>query len=324
MKPLLQLPKINSDRIDALDLSKATILTDANQIVDGGSYIYLGQTLSITNILNNALIITGVKIVNLSIFPLTLHSETMAHSHIIFPLEYLEFTMSDIGGGIFNFNSIASNCLVESANIYNLTILTNAYISTLSGLSGGALYMGSDIDFGNTYDIIDAATVYAARLQGTSGGDLLLGGSIDGQNFDIYNFNAYLNSLGGYGGTLYISSDLDINDNILRVSQVEETFTDDGNSGTAQTIDLLYGTHQEITLTGNCTFTMPAHVAGKSQSFTYDVKTGAGGFTGVFTGVKWANNIAPTLTVTASKKDKFFFQSNGTVWDGSYTQNYPL
>jgi len=83
---------------------------------------------------------------------------------------------------------------------------------------------------------------------------------------------------------------------------------------------LTNGTLQTVTMTGNCTFTMPTAVAGKS--FILIVNTGAGSFTGVFTSVKWPSNTAPTLTTTASRWDVLAFQSDGTYWYGSYRQAF--
>jgi hypothetical protein len=93
-----------------------------------------------------------------------------------------------------------------------------------------------------------------------------------------------------------------------------------GNSGTAQTLSLANGTVQTVTMTGNCTFTMPTNVAGKS--FVLIVSSGAGGFTGTFTSVKWPNNAAPTLTTTATRWDILTFVSNGTSWYGNFAQAY--
>lgn len=93
-----------------------------------------------------------------------------------------------------------------------------------------------------------------------------------------------------------------------------------GNSGTSKTIDLTNGTVQTVTMTGNCTFTMPTATAGKS--FILIVSTGAGGFTGTFTSVKWPNNTAPTLTTTASRWDILTFVADGTNWYGNSAQAY--
>lgn len=93
-----------------------------------------------------------------------------------------------------------------------------------------------------------------------------------------------------------------------------------GNSSTAQTLSLTNGTAQTVTMTGNCTFTMPTAVAG--QSFILIISTGAGGFTGTFTSVKWPSGVAPTLTVAASRWDILTFISDGTNWYGNYAQAY--
>jgi hypothetical protein len=93
-----------------------------------------------------------------------------------------------------------------------------------------------------------------------------------------------------------------------------------GNSGTAQTLLLTNGTVQTVTMTGNCTFTMPTNVAGKS--FVLIVSTGAGGFTGTFTSVKWPSNTAPTLTTTATRWDILTFFADGTNWYGTYAQAF--
>ena len=62
------------------------------------------------------------------------------------------------------------------------------------------------------------------------------------------------------------------------VTNYTESVVAIGNSGTAQTLALTNGTFQTVTMTGNCTFTMPPAAAGKS--FVLIVSTGAGGFTG--------------------------------------------
>jgi len=93
-----------------------------------------------------------------------------------------------------------------------------------------------------------------------------------------------------------------------------------GNSGTSQTLSLTNGTVQTVTMTGNCTFTMPTATAGKS--FILIVSTGAGSFTGTFTSVKWPSATAPTLTTTASRWDILTFVADGTNWYGNSAQAY--
>jgi hypothetical protein len=101
-----------------------------------------------------------------------------------------------------------------------------------------------------------------------------------------------------------------------------ESVFDIGNSGTAVTLSLANGTFQRVTLTGNCTFTMPTAVAG--QSFILQVRTGAGGFTGAFTSVRWSGGVAPIVTTTASRMDIVSFLSDGTNWYGSSNPNFTV
>ena len=95
-----------------------------------------------------------------------------------------------------------------------------------------------------------------------------------------------------------------------------------GNSGTTQTLSLANGTFQTVTLTGNCTFTMPTAVAGKSFILML-VQDATGGRSASFTSVKWPSGTAPTITTTASTGfDIISFFSNGTNWYGSAIQSF--
>ena len=100
----------------------------------------------------------------------------------------------------------------------------------------------------------------------------------------------------------------------------KETVVSIGNSSTTKTISLTNGNVQTCTLTGNCVFTMPTAVAGKS--FLLFLYTGAGSFTASFTSVKFPGGSAPTISTTASRTDLLSFVSDGTSWFGSYVQNY--
>jgi hypothetical protein len=104
----------------------------------------------------------------------------------------------------------------------------------------------------------------------------------------------------------------------------EEVFT--GNSSTAITLDLANGTVQIITLTGNCVYTFPTPVAGKSFTLIHlQDATGSRTVTWPST-VDWPSATAPTLTSTALKADKFVFTAiSGTSWLGSVAgQNYTV
>ena len=105
---------------------------------------------------------------------------------------------------------------------------------------------------------------------------------------------------------------------------IEEVAT--ANTNTTYTVNLDNGSVQYLTLTGNCTYTFPSPVAGKS--FTLIQKQDAtGGRTVTWpASVKWPGGTAPTLTSTASKADKFIFTAiDGSSWLGSNGgQNYTV
>ena len=109
---------------------------------------------------------------------------------------------------------------------------------------------------------------------------------------------------------------------IINDGYTEETVT--ANTGTAYTINLVNGTLQVLTLTGNCVYTFPTPSAG--QSFTLVQKQDATGSRTVTwpASVKWPAGVAPTLTATASKTDKFVFTAiDASSWLGSVAgQNY--
>ena len=90
------------------------------------------------------------------------------------------------------------------------------------------------------------------------------------------------------------------------------------------TISLTTGTVQTATLTSStpCTFTMPTATAGKS--FVMLLKQPAVGSptTATFTGVKWGNAGAPTITPTVGKMDILSFITDGTNWYGSTAAGY--
>ena len=101
---------------------------------------------------------------------------------------------------------------------------------------------------------------------------------------------------------------------------VETAYT--ANTSTAITVSLSNGTVQILTLTGNCTLTMPTAAAGKS--FIIILRQDAtGSRTITWSTVNWAGGTAPTITATASKQDIYSFFSDGTSWYGvTVGQNY--
>jgi hypothetical protein len=102
----------------------------------------------------------------------------------------------------------------------------------------------------------------------------------------------------------------------------EASEVNDGNSGTADTIDWGTGSAHLSTLTGSVTYTFSNPQAG--GNYTLRIATGAGGFTVTWpAAVKWASGVAPTITVTASKVDIIKFYYDGTSYYGQvFGQNY--
>ena len=106
------------------------------------------------------------------------------------------------------------------------------------------------------------------------------------------------------------------------VTNYVESVVSIGNSGTTQTLALTNGTVQTVTMTGNCTFTMPTNVAGKSFILIC-TQDATGSRTATFTSVKWPSGTAPTLTTTASTgRDILTFVADGTNWYGTYAQAF--
>ncbi len=102
---------------------------------------------------------------------------------------------------------------------------------------------------------------------------------------------------------------------------LEPSEVDDGNSGTADTIDFGAGSAHKSTLTGSVTYTFSNPQIG--GAYVLRVLTGAGSFAVTWpTTVKWAGGSAPTVTTTAARMDLFNFYWDGTNYYGSFTQNY--
>jgi len=94
------------------------------------------------------------------------------------------------------------------------------------------------------------------------------------------------------------------------------------NSSTAVTLALASGTVLSYTLTGNCTFTMPATTNGTSFIVRL-IQDATGSRTATFTSVKWPGGTAPTITTTASTGvDIISFVCIASVWYGNAAQAF--
>jgi hypothetical protein len=118
-------------------------------------------------------------------------------------------------------------------------------------------------------------------------------------------------------GTTTPSGLLDVAGNLTFNTFTEKVITNT-NSGSGISLSIDSGTVHRITLTDNCSFTMPSAVAGKSFSMFLNT----GNYTASFSGVLWSDSAPPTITTTANKVDILSFISDGNYWYGSYSQNY--
>jgi hypothetical protein len=108
------------------------------------------------------------------------------------------------------------------------------------------------------------------------------------------------------------------------ISGFKESTTDIGTVTTSYQLNISASTLLIATLTASqtCVFAMPLlALAGNSFTLLLNQASGANG-AATFTGVKWSSAGAPTITVTASKRDILCFIYDGTAWYGNYSQGY--
>ena len=92
---------------------------------------------------------------------------------------------------------------------------------------------------------------------------------------------------------------------------------DNGNSGSADTIDWNSAQKQRSTLTANCTYTFTAPTSGVGNFLLKLVQGGAGSFTATWPAtVKWPGGSAPTLSTTPGDIDILSFYYDGTSYFG--------
>jgi hypothetical protein len=97
-----------------------------------------------------------------------------------------------------------------------------------------------------------------------------------------------------------------------------------GTVGAAATLAITAGTVITATLTSAtpCTFTMPAVGVGKSFAVYLRQPVSGTATTATFTGVRWPNGTAPTITAAVGRMDILSFTSDGVYWYGSFIQNF--
>ncbi len=230
------------------------------------------------------------------------------------------------GGTTFTLTNAATNGdLIEYVAI-------NASTNAVGNTSLGSVSVTSNQTVFNTTDTFTSSNL-AVFLNGVK--------LVDGTDYNVTSssqFTLTSTAVSGdiveyiaYGATVASSNlsktgdtmtgNLTVNADLI-VTGYKETHTDNGNTGTSQTIDISDSTLQTYTLTGNCTFTMPT--AEEGRSFTMFLKTGAGSFVATFTNAKFARNSTPTITTDANRMDIITFYSDGTNWYGSIQQEYHI
>ena len=201
----------------------------------------------------------------------------------------------------------------------NYTKSTN--FATKDNLSSGnpaKIVKGTEIDT----EFNNIATAISTKQDSSTAGDVTLTGTQTLTNKTITYADNTLTGVVGTTATQTLTNKT-IEAGVFTNGYTEEVAT--ANTSTAYTIDLLGGTVQILTLTGNCTFTFPTATAGKS--FTLLLKQdGTGSRTVTWpAAVKWPSGTAPTITATASKLDKYVFTADGTNWYGSEAgKNYTV
>jgi len=125
-----------------------------------------------------------------------------------------------------------------------------------------------------------------------------------------------------WADTLSSTLSVDVHDLHIYGQAYFEDEYDNGNSGTADTIDWGNGNKQKSTLTDNCTFTFNAH--GKPCNLVLNLVQDATGSRTVTwpASVKWPAGTAPTLSTGANAVDIITFYYDGTSYHGNSSLNF--
>lgn len=119
------------------------------------------------------------------------------------------------------------------------------------------------------------------------------------------------------GGTLTFSNAINSTLTNPRITNYTETAYNAGSSSLSYTVNLSNGTNHLITLSDNCTITMPSVGLGKSFMIFLNSGFSSAGYSVTWSGVKWPLGIVPSLSSTTNTVDIFSFFSDGVSWYGT-------
>ena len=152
------------------------------------------------------------------------------------------------------------------------------------------------------YDGGYKATDYTAASAVVSGDIILINQSGVDRSATAAQFASFINSVGG-------SSTVPVTTIAASGASQSLAFPTSGSKA------------YDVTLTGNCAFTLSGGAAGQLQMITLVVRGGAGGFTPALpSGIKWPGGIAPSIDASSGSYNEFYIRTidGGTTYSGNY------
>lgn len=280
-------------------------LTTSNNVVIGGNVTIASNT--------STIILGNVSISNLALTTaLSISSGgTSANTAPLAMANLMGFTNTATTGGTTTLSNVSSYYQLFTGTLNQTVVLPLA--NTV--ITGWTFHIANNSTGNLTVQSSGANTVITVVSGTTAMCTCILASGIDENSWEagLTDFSTYT----GTGSVVLGNTPTLANPTI---NAYTESVTAIGNSSTTQTINIANSTIITATLTANCTWTMPSNTAGKS--FILLLKTGNGGFTSTFTGVKFPANTAPTITTTANNMDILTFIADGANWYGNFAQGY--